>query len=291
MQYTVFGGGRNGGGRCGGERSGGGRSGGRTSGGRRDGVGGPSGGGGRSGGRGGGRAGGRDHDNGGGQRHGDYNGRDAEAALNRSFTFSDGGGLDIMSEVDIEALYRTCINKANFHTAPGPDGLRYSHLQIISRAGASVWKELNSLRRVTMQLANPDMPDLFWQLFTSARLDALANGDKIRPIACSSVVRRLTGSTYVHTHANTLAERYEDAGQYAVGSQSGTEKVALTTQLRHDSGLWVYKTDFTNAYNELKRTTIIEGLPKVDPTAVPYTRACTPARRPTCCTRCPTAPP
>jgi hypothetical protein len=69
-----------------------------------------------------------------------------------------------------------------------------------------------------------------------------------------------------------------------VGCASGTEKVALPAQLWHDSGHWVYKTDYKNAFNDanLKRTAIINGLLEVDPSAVPAAtrRVYTPAKRP-----------
>jgi hypothetical protein len=185
-------------------------------------------------------------------------------------TFQSGGGMDDMEQGDIHSLYKTCINKGNYHSAPGPDGLRYSHLQHIQWQGdaAALHDAVDGLRRCLMGMEDLDLPALFYSLFTSATLDGI--GQKARPIACGNVLRRLLGSVYMQLHKSRLARRFEGVGQYGVSSASGTEKVALLTRMWHEGGHWVAKGDVANAYNNGFRTGILEGVLEADPTILPF---------------------
>jgi hypothetical protein len=178
--------------------------------------------------------------------------------------------MDDLDEGDIKFLYKTCIDKGNYHSAPGPDGLRYSHLQHIQWQGdaAALHDALDGLRQCLMGMEELDLPSLFYSLFTSATLDGI--GQKARPIACGNVIRRLLGSVYMQLHKGRLARRFEEVGQYGVASASGTEKVALLTRMWHEGGHWVVKGDVANAYNNGLRTRILEGAMVADPTIVPF---------------------
>jgi hypothetical protein len=103
----------------------------------------------------------------------------------------------------------------------------------------------------------------------------------------------------MHRHGAELAERYEEIGQTgcAVGSKSGAEQVASSSQIRHDSGfrvrIWVCKTDFTKS-----TLTTRSGAPPSSTSWPRWThphcrtqRACTPATRRPYSTRCPTVTP
>ena len=190
--------------------------------------------------------------------------RDAGAAA------ATTSGLTSSSRRDRLQCLEDAVKRANYHTAPGPDGLRYAHLQAMLKTGwrLQLLEAIEDEREILMAAASPALPDLFWQLFTAAQLNAL--GAKKRPIACGNVGCRLVGSAYLLQRRAALAATFEAAGQYGVGSASGTEKVALTAQTWHDSGRWVIQLDGANAFNAMHRAAILTGVAQVDPASLPY---------------------
>jgi hypothetical protein len=162
------------------------------------------------------------------------------------------------------------INKANPLSAGGPSGLRYLHLQIACRshgAGDHLPRALAKLW--TALLATPErFPPEFWALHSAANLTAL--GTKMRPIAVGDTLRRAFSSATLAAHKQQLSQVFKEANQFGVAVAGGVEHMATRLRLRHETGHWVFTLDCRNAFNSMKRASMLLPVAEVLPEALQY---------------------
>ena len=87
-----------------------------------------------------------------------------------------------------EATVKASIKEANPHSAAGPSGLRYSHLQAALCDG--LVEDLAAF--ATLVFSSRVLPQVFWTLHTSANFSAL--GQKAGPVGV--VLRRVIGTAF-----------------------------------------------------------------------------------------------
>jgi hypothetical protein len=111
------------------------------------------------------------------------------------------------------------------------------------------------------------LPEAYRDLFKSARLHALTNGSKIRPIAVSGTLRRLVSSVFLYENRTELREPLEAVGQFGVAVSGGVELAAATANLLHQGGSWLIQLDGTNAFNSVSRVAALRGIAAHAPAA------------------------
>jgi hypothetical protein len=162
---------------------------------------------------------------------------------------------------EIEGLFapsrfRAALLSAAASSSPGPDGLRYRHLQQALYAGGALLAPLGRL--AALLFAAPGLlPPLFWRLHSAARLVALGDTAKVRPVAVGGTIRRLVGRVFVRAYAPHLEELFAADGQFGVGSPAGAETVAMLARLCHEGDSWLLAVDGTNAFNSALRAAIL----------------------------------
>ena len=102
-----------------------------------------------------------------------------------------------------EAKVKAVIKKANPQSAAGPSGLRYSHLQ------AALCDELveDLAAFATLVVSSCVFLQVFWTLHPSANLSAL--GQKVKPVACGDVLRRVVGAVFCRRYGRKLADYFQ----------------------------------------------------------------------------------
>ena len=197
-----------------------------------------------------------------------------------------------VSAGEIEAALRA----AGAGKAAGLDGLRFEHLWVASGTSATAAAaddehrfghcptDPNGVREhgcllakhlaaaYTVLLGAPEiMPEESWRLFRAAALTAV--GDKRRPIAVSSVWRRLLGSTVSRSVKLELAAKMEERSQYGFGVPAGVEHVAMEARVWHEMGGTIVQLDCENAFNSVDRAAIVHGLEHYCPLLLPLFQA------------------
>ena len=148
--------------------------------------------------------------------------------------------------------------------APGPDGLRPSHLKQLcgASAGAAQERTIVALRNFSNVCFSGNIPFAIRPLFFSANLCALRKKDgvSLRPIAIGIVMRRFV------TRLCCLALRNQMTAQLAphqlgVGVTGGSEAAVHATRryLQNcDDNSGIVKLDFRNAFNCVDRHHILD---------------------------------
>jgi hypothetical protein len=160
-----------------------------------------------------------------------------------------------MAEEELEfapAVLQQVIAGANPHSAPGPDGLRYKHLQ---DAGSVVLAPLAALWQLLYD-GTGLLPQGFWRLHSAAQLFALGV-ETVRPIAVGGTLRRLFVAGFVRVHRKHLIAEFQSAGQFGVGVAGGAEVVAALAKLLHESDSWLLDVDGSNAFNSIRRSVFL----------------------------------
>jgi Reverse transcriptase (RNA-dependent DNA polymerase) len=162
------------------------------------------------------------------------------------------------------------ICRGNFNSAPGPDGLRYLHLQQLlnTKLSTQFAQVYTDYCLMMLETEYTEVPDLVWKLHTMANLTAL--GTKKRPLACGFLDKRLIGSMYLQLNRAQLSAAFEAHGQHCVGTAAGAELIAVTLQIQHHAGNWIEALDVKNAFNSVKRQSLLEGLVDYAPSLVNY---------------------
>ncbi|CAN0053236.1 unnamed protein product, partial [Ectocarpus fasciculatus] len=111
------------------------------------------------------------------------------------------------------------VNKANPQSAPGPDGLRFSYLQ--ASGMSDDFSETLADFSYKVFYYGDELPDLFWDLHTSASLSAL--GEKKRPIAVGGVLRRIISGSFCRQYKQGIADIFEASNQFGGGVPGGVE--------------------------------------------------------------------
>ena len=188
--------------------------------------------------------------------------RDATARLNRP-----PPGLSRIPEVEDpfspNAVSAT-IRRGNPQSSPGPSGFRFSHLQ--AALTPDLVETIAQLSRLIFE--GHHLPASFWILHSSATLSAI--GIKARPVACGDLLRRIIGGTFCKQYGPSISQHFEPLGQYGVAVAGGTELMAARATLAYQQGCSLLTFDARNAFNSMKRRTILPALADIIPPAVPY---------------------
>ena len=156
-------------------------------------------------------------------------------------------------------------------SAPGPDGLRYSHVQLMLATGhgGELLRRMAYWPALFFSPQCPGMTPFYWQSHTQSILSAL--GEKCRPVSCGNVFRRAICAAMARLSKAVFARKFKERGQLAWES-AGTEQHAFKAQSHHDAERWVLATDVSNAYNSMNTLAILAptGLPSIAAPVVQY---------------------
>ena len=195
----------------------------------------------------------------------------AEALVDACFESGEYVRSEHTAETKAAAV-KAVISKANYHSAPGPNGLRYAHQQQMQTTQYSDRLKQVQVDEFDLLMSNEcaDLPEVFWYLHTGASLYAL--GKKMRPLAIGEVERRLVGATFMFLNKHKLAPIFEAEMQLGVGTARGCEILAMIAQLFSQAGYWIEMADLSNAYNTMGREIIFLGLSLLVPWLLRYAR-------------------
>ncbi|CAN0037564.1 unnamed protein product, partial [Choristocarpus tenellus] len=151
---------------------------------------------------------------------------------------------------------------ANSNSAPGPDGMRPSHIRSaittdvgheeVAKAFAKLWK---------LAYTSPDsLPLEFWTLYTNSKLSTI--GERCCPVASGSFFRRACASAFCTDLRPYLEEYFGGVGQFGVGVPNGIKRALLDIRLRNECGEWVISLDGRNAFNSVRHSAFIQALPE-----------------------------
>ena len=159
---------------------------------------------------------------------------------------------------------RATIVHASPQSSPGPSGLRYSHLQAAN--SVSLVEDIGAFAQAVF--SSDALPDLSWFLHASARLSGI--GEKVRPVACGDVFRRIIGGTFCRQYSSALEDFFQPLGQYGVSVRGGVELVAEQAAIGHQRGGTVLAFDGVNAFNSMRRAHMLPALAKIVPPVARY---------------------
>ena len=169
---------------------------------------------------------------------------------------------------DLEAwleLVRDCILHFPRGSAPGPSGLRPSHLQdSLRRKGAGLGL-LKALARLTQLWVGGNLPQEHATAWCGATLVPLRKADGgVRPVAIGETLRRLVGKTLLSTPEARKQVAELQPIQVGLGVPGAAEAVgiglqALVNTLGPQSSWVVLQVDISNAFNTQHRTAILQG--------------------------------
>ena len=152
-----------------------------------------------------------------------------------------------------EATVVEAVKAGGHSSAPGPDGLRTSHLRSLLPLSASLRQALLEL---LVAVANghdlPGLPDV-----TLAPVPKPGGG--WRPIGVASVLRRAIARIAVRPLQLKVAPECLEMGQLGP-SEAGPQRFYLRAQRAVDEGLHVVRLDVRNAFGELDRNAAFETL-------------------------------
>ena len=140
--------------------------------------------------------------------------------------------MDPDLELEVGDLHK-CLKSFPSYTAPGPSGLRATHISEALTCGASgpasdLEDALLGLMRLCLSGALPSTTAPF---FGAARLIPLRKKDGgIRPIAVGEVLRRLAGKILIRMGQDEVVQRHLYPVQLGVGVRGATELIARSTE-------------------------------------------------------------
>ena len=159
-------------------------------------------------------------------------------------------------------------------SAPGPSGLRASHLSeafdVHTLEPKRALKE--ALLQWTLLTARGELPQWSGPWVAAARLIPLEKpGGGLRPVAVGEVLRRLTSKVLQHCLSSRLCDVLAPL-QLGVGVKGASELIArkLRRLLRAEPGSFVLQVDLSNAFNSVKRGKIQEALQAQLPERLPW---------------------
>ena len=119
----------------------------------------------------------------------------------------------------------------------------------------------------------PDaFPPEFWQLFLQSSLTAL--GEKCRLVCVGITWRRLITAGAMRQWRPRLEEVNREVRQFGIAVPGGVEHVGLKTRKLRESGNWFVITDCSNAFNTVKRTSVLAVVAKCVPALTPFVAKC-----------------
>ncbi|OXA58286.1 Retrovirus-related Pol polyprotein from type-2 retrotransposable element R2DM [Folsomia candida] len=149
-------------------------------------------------------------------------------------------------------------------SAGGLDSLRPQILKdlVISENGEPATNLLNAMLKFLDLVLRGDVPKSICPIFFGASMTALRKKTGgIRPVAVGNTWRRLISKIAVARMSSTLVEIFSPH-QLGVGIKGGAEAAAHAARIywnySHDSPKAFLKLDFRNAFNEIRRDTLLQ---------------------------------
>ena len=153
-------------------------------------------------------------------------------------------------------------------SAPGPDGLRVSHLrQMLSEeVGEEASRLSQTLDLFASVITSGRVPDSIRPYFFGARLVALSKQKgSIRPIAIGQCLRRAICRA-VCIQMREVSTKLLEPYQLGDGSRDGATAAAhAARRFLNSGGCGFVKIDFRNAFNELSRSALLEAVMRLTP--------------------------
>jgi hypothetical protein len=169
----------------------------------------------------------------------------------------------------------------SFTKGVGTDGtnFRVSHL-LDARDAHTPTSYLGALLRVINLLLSGKAADDIREFAAGARLTALVKGDTdIRPIAAGNIFRRIA-SKCVCSLIEHRSRSFFKGLQFGVSYSAGAEHIihsvrdVMSTKWDSDEELMVLKIDFSNAFNSINRTVMLEEVATTFPDLLPWVQWC-----------------
>ena len=174
------------------------------------------------------------------------------------------GQISEVENIFEEATVKAVITKASPQSIADPSGLRYSHRK------ATLCNELveDIAEFATLVFSSHVLLQISETLHTSAILSAV--GQKVRPVACGDVLRRVIGPNLCRRYGRKLTDYFQPWGQYGVAISGGLDTMALTATLgfKEDRPLLSY--DGENTFNSINCHMFLPALTEIVPSVVPY---------------------
>lgn len=175
---------------------------------------------------------------------------------------------DHVAGITTEQL-RTAISNAPWGVSAGNDGYRFDHLKLCTtrnpRLKATADECLQQLAVFCSAAAEGKLPSWYSAPFATARVTLLGKpSGGFRPIACGSILRRLTGAAILVGRGADLTFAL---GQHQLGVAvpNGVEGTALAVRQAVARGEHVLALDSTNAFNAVSRELALEQCKKLLP--------------------------
>ena len=177
------------------------------------------------------------------------------------------------------------LSRASAGKSAGGDGCRYEHLWAAlgefrsASAAAAADADFSDTRSppefvthlakiFTALLTEPELlPAESWRLLRAANLSGI--GEKRRPIACATVLRRLMSSIVARRASAQIGPVLMSYSQLGVGVSSGVEHVATSARVWQENHGMVLQVDCTNAFNGVDRAAMVDGLERFYPQLLP----------------------
>ncbi|KAD7116563.1 hypothetical protein E3N88_03831 [Mikania micrantha] len=175
---------------------------------------------------------------------------------------------DLLSEpplvVDVESVLG-CIKSFSKRTSYGRDGLRAQHIldALCGEGSAIAVGLLKAITEVVNLWLSGRCQVALAEFVTSAPLTPLLKPDNgIRPIAVGAIWRRLVSKVAMKSVGNEMAKYLGDF-QFGVGISNGAEAVLhsanrFLNMFHSDGSLALLTVDFSNAFNLVDRTTLLQ---------------------------------
>ena len=174
------------------------------------------------------------------------------------------------SGLDRDSLYKA-LSSAPSASAPGPSGMRFSHLQTFKAHP----RELGLLGGLCDRIADGDIPEETVDLLGLTKLTPLKkDGPGIRPVAAGEYLRKLAARALVREHRSSLLDAV-GRHQYGAGRPGGAEILLHTVQVvsaARPNHAWVQQ-DVKNAFPSVRRRAVLEALAEYAPALLPMAEA------------------
>ena len=166
------------------------------------------------------------------------------------------------------------INSWSALSGPGNDGQRFAHLQSIIQTDIGREEFGSGMTAFWRRIVDEPnaFPTEFWQLCLQLSLTAL--GEKCRPVCEGMTWRRLITAGAMRQWRPWLEKVNREVRQFGVAVHGGVEHVGLRARMLHETGNWLVLTDSSNAFNTVKRTAVLEEVPKCVPALTPLVAKC-----------------
>ena len=173
-------------------------------------------------------------------------------------------------------VFRKCIEKLKGQVSPGLTGFRNEHIQALlfsdgATAGPLAKSAFDCLFQVSRDITLGLMPWYFYQVWNGTSLTALNKKDPLdleegelmdcRPVCKGESLRKVITKALYSPYLSTI-RKVCDPCQFGIGTSGGGSQLVMAIQLLLEANpSWtVISLDIRNAFNEIKRTAVLEAL-------------------------------